>query len=205
MPIRRTLTRRRAKMTRAHAGASFYDFIACGALEQCALPQAVLDKLPAVERHQYDPIEAAEKIIAKMPNPPEITLRGIQGLLQPAHRSDRPTLSRALRERRRTYHSATTFHELAHGSGHRTRLNRESIIEAAPFGSPVYCREELVAEMCVAFLCAEADISPVIIENQAAYIQGWLARLRDDRRLVILAAAQAQDAAEYILGRTAAG
>ena len=34
--------------------------------------------------------------------------------------------------------------------------------------------EELVAEMGAAFLCAEAGISPAVIENQAAYVAGWL-------------------------------
>jgi antirestriction protein ArdC len=38
----------------------------------------------------------------------------------------------------------------------------------------MYSLEELIAEMGAAFLCAEAEISPAVIENQAAYIQGWL-------------------------------
>ena len=45
-------------------------------LEQCSLPQAVLDKLPTIETHQHDPIEAAEKIIAEMPNRPAIRYEG---------------------------------------------------------------------------------------------------------------------------------
>ena len=45
-------------------------------LEQCELPQAVLDKLPKIETHEHDPIEAAERIIAGMPNPPEIQYAG---------------------------------------------------------------------------------------------------------------------------------
>jgi len=52
-----------------------------------------------------------------------------------------------------------------------------------------------------AYLCAEAGISNAVIENQAAYIAGWLKRLHDDRRLVVLAAAQAQHAVDYILRR----
>ncbi len=40
--------------------------------EQCELPKGVLDKLPKIETHAHDPIEAAEKIIAGMPNPPQI-------------------------------------------------------------------------------------------------------------------------------------
>jgi antirestriction protein ArdC len=56
-----------------------------------------------------------------------------------------------------------------------------------------------VAEFSAAYLCAEAGISPAVLNNQAAYIQGWLAKLHSDKRLVITAAAQAQRAADYIL------
>ena len=42
----------------------------------------------------------------------------------------------------------------------------------------MYSFEELIAEMGAAFLCAEAGISPAVIENQAAYIQGWLKKWR---------------------------
>jgi antirestriction protein ArdC len=63
----------------------------------------------------------------------------------------------------------------------------------------VYPTEELIAEMGAAFLCAEAGISPAVIANEAAYIQGWLGKLRGDKRLVVIAAAQAQRAADYIL------
>jgi antirestriction protein ArdC len=66
----------------------------------------------------------------------------------------------------------------------------------------VYSKEEMIAEMGGAYLCAEAGISNAVIENQAAYLAGWLKKLRDDRRLLILAAAQAQRAADYILNRT---
>jgi antirestriction protein ArdC len=90
-----------------------------------------------------------------------------------------------------------------HATGHPKRLNRESIAEAAPFGSPIYAAEELVAEMSAAYLCAEAGISPAVIENQAAYVAGWLKKLREDRKLVVHAAAQAQKATDYILGRSA--
>jgi len=54
-----------------------------------------------------------------------------------------------------------------------------------------------------AYLCAEAGISNAVIENQTAYIAGWLKKLRDDRKLVVHAAAQAQKAADFILRRSA--
>jgi antirestriction protein ArdC len=63
---------------------------------------------------------------------------------------------------------------LIHSTGHQKRLARESVVEATPFGSATYSREELVAEMVAAYLCAESGISPAVIENQTAYLAGWL-------------------------------
>ncbi len=175
-------------------------------LEQCELPQAVLDKLPKVETHQHDPIEAAERIIAGMPNPPEIQYAGSKAFYSPI--TDRITLPPRELFLSAEEHFATLAHECSHASGHPKRLNRKSISEAAPFGSPTYSFEELVAEFSAAYLCAEAGISPAVLENQAAYIQGWLAKIHRDKRMVVIAAAEAQKAADYILnsvsGRCAA-
>jgi antirestriction protein ArdC len=166
-------------------------------LEQCELPQAVLDKLPKIETHQHDPIEAAERIIAGMPNPPEIQYAGSKAFYSTI--TDRITLPpRELFASTEEIY-ACLFHEESHAAGAPKRLNRKSITEAAPFGSPTYSFEELVAECSAAYLCAEAGISPAVLENQAAYIQGWLAKLGSDKRMVVTAAAQAQKAADYIL------
>ena len=93
----------------------------------------------------------------------------------------------------------STFHELAHSTGHQTRLNRDSLETPAPFGSEIYSREELVAEFGAAFLCAHAGIDNTLA-NSAAYINGWSKALRADKRLVISAANQGQKAANYIAG-----
>ena len=135
-------------------------------LEQCALPQAILHKLPTIETHQHDPIEAAEKIIAGMPSRPPIRYEGSRAYYNSP--TDQITLPP-----RELFRSAEEFygtldHELVHAAGAPMRLNRESITEAAPFGSPVYATEELIAEMGAAFLCAEAGISPAVIANEAA-------------------------------------
>jgi antirestriction protein ArdC len=169
-------------------------------LEQCELPQAVLDKLPKIETHQHDPIEAAERIIAGMPNPPEIQYGGSKAFYSTI--TDRITLPPRELFISAEEEIATRLHEYSHATGSGKRLNRKSITEAAPFGSPTYSFEELVAEFSAAYLCAEAGISPAVLENQAAYVRGWLARVRDDRRLIVHAAAQAQRAADYILNRT---
>ena len=168
-------------------------------LEQCELPQAVLDKLPKIETHEHDPIEAAERIMADMPNPPEIQYAGSKAFYSSV--TDRITLPPRELFISAEEQIATTYHEVSHATGHPKRLNRKSIKEAAAFGSPTYSVEELVAEMGAAYLCAESGISPTVIENQAAYVAGWLKKLRDDRKLVVHAAAQAQHAADYVLGK----
>jgi antirestriction protein ArdC len=169
-------------------------------LEQCELPQTVLDKLPKTEAHEHDPIETAERIIADMPNRPEIQYTGSKAFYSSL--TDRITLPpRELFTNAEEFY-ATALHEAVHSSGSEKRLAREGICEAAPFGSPVYSKEELVAEFGAAYLCAEAGISTAVLENQAAYVAGWLKKLRDDRKLLIHAAAQAQRAADYILNRT---
>ena len=97
------------------------------------------------------------------------------------------------------------FHELTHSTGHASRLNRKGVTgtegEWSPFGSQSYSQEELVAEMGAAFLCGQVGIVERTIDNSAAYIKSWLERLKDDRKLVIYAAAQAQKAADFILNR----
>ena len=103
-------------------------------------------------------------------------------------------------EREEEYYS-TLFHELVHATGHETRLNRATLTEKAGFGSTPYCKEELIAEMGAAFLCGQAEIVERTIDNSAAYLQGWLEQLRSDKTLIVQAAAQAQKAADFILGK----
>jgi antirestriction protein ArdC len=97
---------------------------------------------------------------------------------------------------------STLFHELAHSTGHKSRLNREGIEEqAAAFGSKTYSKEELIAEITAAFLCAEAKIDGVF-DNSAAYIAGWVKKFKDQPKMIVLAAAAAQRAADYMLNKT---
>ena len=70
----------------------------------------------------------------------------------------------------------------------------------AGFGSDPYCKEELIAEIGAAFLCGQAEIAERTIDNSASYIAEWLKRLKDDKKLIVQAAAQAQRAADFIIG-----
>ncbi|MBO7272686.1 MAG: DUF1738 domain-containing protein [Bacteroidaceae bacterium] len=95
---------------------------------------------------------------------------------------------------------STLFHELTHSTGHARRLNRPEIVNVNFFGSEDYSKEELVAEMGAAFLCQAVKIEcEKAFKNSAAYIAGWLRALKNDRKLVVMAAAKAEKAAEYIM------
>jgi len=110
--------------------------------EQCELPASITETLALSEPHQFDPIEACEKILAGMPNPPEIVHAGDQAFYSPA--TDRITMPPPTLFESSEDYWCTLWHEEGHGSGHPKRLNRESIKEAAPFGSATYSIEEAI-------------------------------------------------------------
>jgi antirestriction protein ArdC len=153
-------------------------------------------------RNQDERIEAAEMIVAEMPDRPSI------------HEGARTTACYRLTtdtvqmpaygsfESAETYYH-TLFHELIHSTGHPNRLNRESLIKHDGFGGKVYSQEELVAEMGAAFLGLEADIVSDTHEQSAAYLQSWLSvlRVKENKRWMINAASQATKAADFILRR----
>jgi len=94
---------------------------------------------------------------------------------------------------------STNFHELGHSTGHNSRLDRHGDDTVLPaFGSESYSKEELVAEFTSAMLCAQSGIDNTL-DNSAAYIAGWLRRLKSDPSLAIRAAGKAQVAADLIL------
>jgi len=163
-----------------------------------------LDQVDGVEHPEeeqvanpFTPIECAESIVEGMPNRPNVQCGGNVALYSPA--LDLVTLPRWDTFSSPEEFYCTLFHELAHATGHATRLGRKGILEPSCFGSHDYSREELVAEFCASMLCATANIEQQTIENSAAYIQGWLKVLKDDKKLAIVAAGQAQKAADYIL------
>jgi len=92
----------------------------------------------------------------------------------------------------------TALHELTHATGHVSRLDRKILNS---FGSKDYAREELIAEMGSAFLCASLGITPTV--RHSDYLASWLEVLREDNRAIFRAASQASKAADWILARYA--
>jgi antirestriction protein ArdC len=153
-------------------------------------------QLASIE-HEFSAVEAAQAIINNMPNKPEIRYGMKQACYFPAlDEINMPSPEKF--ETSEEFYS-TLFHELTHATGHESRLNRRNNKERRKFGDKQYSIEELIAEMGASFLSAISEIDHVTIDNSTAYIQGWLKALRNDTRMVIMAAAQAQKAADFIL------
>ena len=91
----------------------------------------------------------------------------------------------------------TALHELCHMTGSKTRLARDLRGE---FGSEAYAREELVAELGSAFLCAALGIVPSV--RHADYLGDWLAVIRGDDRAIFKAASAASKAADWLMTLT---
>ena len=143
------------------------------------------------------PIEICEKIISGMPNPPSIE----HGMAISAYYPSMDCVQMPFKNHfhnQESYYSSL-FHELIHSTGHESRLARPEVTNKTKFGSEKYGREELAAEMGATYLCGHAGIENIVLDNSASYIDGWLGKLNDDRRLVVTAASQAQKAADYIL------
>lgn len=161
-------------------------------------------KIPTTNaREIVDPIAEAEAIIENMPNRPTIEFGGDQAFYKPS--ADLVTMPRREKFYSEPEFYSTFFHELTHSTGHASRLGRFENQKVAAFGSEDYSREELVAEFGSAFLCGEAGIASETVQNQASYIEGWSQKLKDEPRLFLTAAAQAQKAADYILNRKPEG
>jgi antirestriction protein ArdC len=94
---------------------------------------------------------------------------------------------------------ATAFHEMGHSTGHKSRLNRDGVVENHYFGSELYSEEELVAEFTSAFLSSETGVLPETINNSASYIASWLKALKNDPKMLVKAVGRAQKATDYIL------
>lgn len=162
-------------------------------------------EVPTVEQtEEFSAVEEAERVIADYVESDESLTLGFGG--DSAHYS--PIADHVQMPNRERFDDAegfysTTYHELGHATGHESRLNRFKTVDPGNrFGSDSYSEEELVAEMTAAFLCGATGIEPRY-EQSAAYIAHWSERIGEDRKLVVIAAARAQKAADLILAASA--
>src|SRR5215831_11129364 len=174
-------------------------------VQQCELPERLqpflhIDNALGADSHRQ--IETCERIVAAMRQRHEIRHGEARAYYRPA--ADTVNMpARSLFPRVEHYYSIL-FHELTHSTGHASRLDRATLRDLLAFGDTNYSKEELCAEMGAAYLCGVAGIVNETVDNSAAYLQGWLSKLRNDTKLLIQTAAQAQKAANYILGKSTA-
>jgi antirestriction protein ArdC len=92
---------------------------------------------------------------------------------------------------------ATLAHELAHWTGHMSRLDRSF---GTRFGDAAYAMEELVAELAAAMIGADLGLPVDHLDDHASYIATWLKMLKADPRAILTAAAKAEAATSFLLG-----
>ncbi len=158
-----------------------------------------------LEQPSFDPIEKADEVISAFRASGKAPRFDHNGGDRAFYRPSTDSVSMPVPTAFTTpaaYYS-TLFHEFAHSTGHSSRLDRKEGMDSAMFGSESYSKEELIAEFSAAFLCGETGINSERLEaNHAAYIQGWLRSLKNDKTLAVTAAQKAQKAADFILLRS---
>lgn len=147
-----------------------------------------------------DTLPAPQSIVDGYENAPQIRFGGDRACYSPTiDKISMPTLESF--DTVENYY-ATLFHEMAHSTGHLTRLNRKEIMDPITFGSHDYSLEELVAELTSVYLCDNCGISNNrTLESAAGYLAHWHAALKNDPNMFATAASRAQKAATHILGK----
>ena len=150
--------------------------------------------IPVIKK--ANPIESAEKIVTEYKSKPKIVEKNInRAYYTPALDIVTMPVKEQFEDINDFYQ--VLFHELNHSTGHEKRLDRFSQGHSHNFGSVDYSKEELIAEMGSAFLCAIAGIENDI-KNTASYIKSWLQALKDDNKMLISASQKAQKSVDYI-------
>jgi antirestriction protein ArdC len=167
-------------------------------IEQCRdIPEGVL---PPTETslESFNPIHECEAILHAIPNCPDIRSKEQRAYYHIAEDYINMPKKKSFKTVESYY--STLFHELVHSTGSEKRLGRTSVTDMHEFGSEQYSMEELIAELGTAYLSSITGIAHAELENSAAYIQGWLGKLTNDKRFIVQATGHAQKAVDYILG-----
>jgi antirestriction protein ArdC len=144
-------------------------------------------------------IPDCDQVVMAMPHPPRIVHANANPCYIPS--KDKVLIPSKDDFTQPDFYYSTLFHELAHSTGHPSRLNRLTLNDTDGFGGANYSQEELVAEIACCFLCNETRILQNTLDSNATYINNWLGMLQNNKMLLFRAATLAQKAADYILGK----
>ena len=150
---------------------------------------------PSKERETKE-IPTCESVVANMPECPVIKHKEQKAYYSPSQDLVNMPKKKSFKSDNSYY--STLFHELVHSTGHEKRLNRQTLVNNAKFGSETYSLEELVAEIGTCYLQSLTGITSEF-EQSSAYIQGWLQKLKNDKRFIFIASNQAQKAIDFML------
>jgi antirestriction protein ArdC len=160
-------------------------------LEGEALAGLIAARMPkGCERPAIEPIATAEQLLQAWPVP--VSWGGERACYSPS--GDAIQLPE-----RQSFHQATALyatwaHECIHSTGHESRLKRNL---AGAFGSPSYAREELVAELGSVLIGQRLQIG-CELKNHAAYLQSWIAVLRESPQVLLQVVSEARQAVDLI-------
>ena len=158
-----------------------------------------LDQIDGIDAPTPEPrpafvaIENAERILAASPAP--IHIGGTQACYRPATDTIHLPPREAFINPEAFY--STALHEMCHSSGHESRLNRDF---SGRFGTEAHAFEELIAELGSAFLNADLGIIGSTLQDHADYLASWVKILKEDKKAILTAAAQASKAHAFIKG-----
>jgi antirestriction protein ArdC len=147
----------------------------------------------------FNPIAAAERLIYEWKDCPAITWDDTRAFYAPLEDKVYMPPQRTFISEELCY--SVLYHELVHSTGHLSRLGRDEKIKDHQSKFTNYSQEELVAEMGAAYLCGITGIEQQTIQNSAAYIKSWIRTFKDDPKVLVLAAAQAQNAVNYMINQ----
>jgi antirestriction protein ArdC len=144
-------------------------------------------------------IKDCEKVVKNYKNKPEIGNNVSRAFYSPLN--DKVSVPHINSFKASSDYYSVLFHELVHSTGHKKRLNRFNGEHKDTFGSKSYSKEELIAELGSAFLCAKTGIDNSQVKRSASYIDNWLKALKGDSHLIISASSKGKRAVEYMEGK----
>ena len=154
------------------------------------------EKCMVQEERKFNPIDTCTNIVIGFKDRPDIKRGGGRAYYSPVEDKVQIPMQSDFKSSEGYY--STLFRELVHSTGHTSRVDRKSLTDYNPFGSKEYSKEELIAEIVAAFLCSITGIKNETIDNSASYIQSWLRVIKENVKMIVIAAGQAQKAVDYI-------
>lgn len=162
------------------------------------LPESISGRIQAKEHISNDAkISQCDNLISQYKDRPSVNFDSNRAFYRPSTDSVHMPERKYFESIEEFY--GVLFHELAHSTGHESRLKRQGVVNPSYFGNHEYSKEELIAEMTSAFLCSESGIDSKTETNSAAYLSSWLKVLKADPKLLVQSASAAQKAAKHIM------